>query len=204
MLDAAVDAVLEAGVPARVVDLGSGTGALAERLVERCESCVVELWDVDPAMLGQARERLARFGQRAVPRERSFEQPLEGVDVAMASLALHHVRDLGEKTVLYRALASGLGAGGLLVNADVMIPADPAAGAAEYRAWADHQVASGIAEEEAWAHFEEWAEEDRYFSLEEELGALAEAGFEPECTWRLAPSTVIAARIANSQGVGVG
>jgi SAM-dependent methyltransferase len=203
MLDAAVDAVLAAGEQSRVVDLGSGTGALAERLLARTAGCaprcVVELWDIDPEMLAQARERLARFGDRVLARDRSFDQPLEGADAAMASLALHHVRDFGEKSRLYRSIASGLRPGGMLVNADVTISAGDAVRRAEYRTWADHLVASGIAEEQAWAHFDEWAEEDRYFSLDEELGALAGAGFEPRCTWRLAPSTVIAATVSRAR-----
>ena len=46
---------------------------------------------------------------------------------------------------------------------------------------ADH----GITAAEAHGHFAAWADEDRYFPLEAELGALREAGFdEVECFWR--------------------
>jgi hypothetical protein len=108
----------------------------------------------------------------------------------MASLALHHIRDLADKTGLYRRACEALAAGGVLVNADITMPTDEEPRRATYRAWADHQVASGIAEAQAWAHFEAWSGEDRYFSLEEELAALTEAGFQATCIWQAGPATV--------------
>lgn len=194
MLDAAVEAVLSVSPLERVVDLGAGTAALAERLLERHPDCTVELWDIDGDMLRQGAARLERFGGRVIARHRSFHQPLDGCDAAMASLALHHVRDLDQKTALYRSLATGLRPGGALVNADVTIDEDDELGRGEYRAWADHLVSCGIEEEQAWRHFEEWSDEDRYFSLAQELEALQAAGLEARCAWRQAPSTVIAAR----------
>ena len=51
--------------PTLVLDLGAGTGALAEAVLEH--ECVgsVEAVDIDPEMLAQARIRLKRFGTRA-------------------------------------------------------------------------------------------------------------------------------------------
>ncbi len=186
-------AAVAAAAPTLVLDLGAGTGALAERLLALAPQTVVELWDVDQAMLAVARERLARFGQRARFVPRSFREPLPSCDGIMASLALHHVPTLEEKTDLYGRAYAALRSGGVLVNADVTIPADPTGHRATYRQWADHLVSSGIAEERAWEHFAEWAGEDRYFSLEEELTALRSVGFRAECPWRLGPATMTVA-----------
>jgi hypothetical protein len=42
-----------------------------------------------------------------------------------------------------------------------------------------------LPESEARGQFASWAEEDRYFPLDAELGALRQAGFgEVECFWR--------------------
>ena len=79
------------------------------------------------------------------------------------------------------------------MNADVTIPLDKTEEHAEYQTWADHQIANGYSQAEAYQHFEEWGEEDRYFSLEEELTALSTAGLQASCIWRQAPSTVTAA-----------
>ena len=56
-----------AGVhPTLVLDLGTGTGALAEALLAHDRVGAVEALDIDPEMLAQARLRLTRFGPRKV------------------------------------------------------------------------------------------------------------------------------------------
>jgi hypothetical protein len=61
-------------------------------------------------------------------------------------------------------------------------------------AWAAWMAAHGIARPDAEALFAKWAGEDRYFSLADELAALASAGFtQPECFWKRGPSTVFGA-----------
>ncbi len=191
MLDAAVDAVLDVSDLRRVVDLGSGTGALAERLLERHPSVRVELWDVDPEMLARARQRLTRFAERAIFLERSFFEPLDDVDAAMASLALHHVRERDQKLALYRRIAAGLRPGGVLVNADVTMPEDENERRETYQTWADHMVAQGIEQAQTWRHFDEWSREDRYFSCDAERSALEQAGLTVECRFSAPPSTVL-------------
>ena len=175
-----------------VVDLGGGTGALAEAILGHAEVGAVALIDIDEEMLAQARTRLARFRGRVHFHTRSFHDPLPVCDGVAASLALHHVRSLDDKRALYRRIHGALRPGGCFVNADATMPAEPAARAATWRGWADHMVACGIDEERAFAHFEEWAEEDTYFPLEEELAAMRAAGFRSDCVWREASITVVA------------
>ena len=60
-----------AGVrPTLVLDLGAGTGALAEAMLDHERVGAVEAIDIDPEMLAQARLRLKRFGTRARVRRR--------------------------------------------------------------------------------------------------------------------------------------
>ena len=143
MVEAAAGAIAAAGAQA-VVDLGAGTGALSEAILSRSGTTAVELIDVDPEMLAQARRRLARFGRRARFREASFLAPLPPCGGAAAALALHHVPALDDKRALYRRVHDALHPGGLFVNADAAVPADPAARAATYDAWADHMASCGI------------------------------------------------------------
>lgn len=166
-----------------VLDLGAGTGALAEAILETSQSGTVELVDVDAEMLEQARTRLARFGDRARFTEASFLEPLPRCDGVAASLALHHIPELDAKRALYRRIHDALQPGGLFVNADATMPTEPAAREATWRGWADHLMSHGIDEQKAFEHFEEWSEEDTYFPLEDELAAVAAAGFETECVW---------------------
>ncbi|MCW3066692.1 MAG: hypothetical protein JWN32_3864 [Solirubrobacterales bacterium] len=170
---------------ARVLDLGGGTGALSAAVLDGLPQARVTLLDVDTAMLGEARRRLAPFGDRVEFREASFFDPLPAADAVVASLALHHVHDLGAKTDLYRAIHAALAPGGVFLNLDAAITEDPRLGALTFDRWAAHMAEHGITDAEARGHFAAWAGEDRYFALDEELAALRRAGFaEVECFWR--------------------
>ena len=193
MLGVAAEAVASAS-PMRVLDLGAGTGALAEAVLDRTSETTVELLDTDPEMLGEARRRLARFGDRAHYRVRSFTGALPTSDAITASLALHHVPTITEKTELFRNAVAALPSGGVFVNADVTMPASAEAREIAYAGWAAHLVSHGFSEQEAWGHFEAWAEEDTYFPLESELRAMAGVGFEVDVLWRKGVSTVLRGR----------
>lgn len=179
--------------PELVLDLGAGTGALSEALLGRSEVGAVELVDVDGEMLGQARKRLQSFGPRARFSLRSFDDALPSCDAVAASLALHHISSLDAKETLFRRIRDALSPGGVLVNADVTMPAADPERAQAWRGWADHLVASGIEESQAWRHFDEWSGEDTYLPLGAELQALTSAGFRAECVWREGVSTVVVA-----------
>ncbi|MEO8448176.1 MAG: class I SAM-dependent methyltransferase [Gemmatimonadota bacterium] len=172
-----------------VFDLGGGTGALTARILTELPAAHVTLIDLDPAMLGVATDRLAEFGSRVTLKEGSFFDPLPPADAVVASLALHHVRELSRKSELYRAIHSALLPGGVFLTADVTISDEPLTNRTTYAFWAQHLEASGV--ENPYRHFAEWAGEDRYFSLEEEFEALRAGGFpRPECVWKYGPATV--------------
>ena len=180
--------------PGLVVDLGAGTGGLSEVLLERHGVGTVELLDVDSEMMDQAQERLRRFGDRVRFTLRSYDEPFSPCDAFAASLSLHHVPTLEAKSALYARTFGALRPGGVLVNADANMPIDRVERERLYRHWADHLVASGIAEARAWQHFEEWAEEDTYLPLDAELAELARIGFKAECVWTDGPIGVVVAK----------
>jgi tRNA (cmo5U34)-methyltransferase len=170
---------------AHVLDLGGGTGALSAAVLGGLPQARVMVLDVDRAMLDEARRRLAPFGERAEFREASFLDPLPAADAVVASLALHHVHDLGAKTDLYRAIHAALAPGGVFLNLDAAITEDPRLNSLTFDRWAADMAEQGIIEAEARGHFAAWAGEDRYFPLDDELAALRRAGFaEVECFWR--------------------
>ena len=193
MLAEVADA-LRPAAPGLIIDLGAGTGALSEAILDSVDDAFLELIDVDPEMLNQARTRLARFGDRARFTEGSFLEPLPRCRGAAASLALHHIPLMETKQELYGRVFRTLEPGGIFVNADATMPTEPAAREATWRGWADHLIAHGIEERRAFEHFEEWSEEDTYFPIEDELAAVAAAGFAAECTWSEVGITVIVGR----------
>jgi tRNA (cmo5U34)-methyltransferase len=195
MLETGVE-VLGALAPAdaHVLDLGGGTGALSAAVLGKLPEARVTLLDVDSAMLAEARRRLARFGDRVEYREGSFFDPLPAADAAVASLSLHHVHDLDAKTDLYRAIHAALAGGGVFVNLDAAVSEGARLKALTFRRWAAGMAEHGIEEGEARGRFAAWADEDRYFPLDEELAALRRAGFaEVECFWRRGASAICCA-----------
>lgn len=180
--------------PELVLDLGAGTGALSEAVLLADSSVTVELIDVDPEMLDQARIRLDSFASRARYSGISFLGPLPTCDGASASLSLHHIRTMDAKRALYRNVYDALRPGGALVNADAAVPAVPHEREPVIRQWVEHMVSRGIKENDAYGNLEQWADEDTYFPLNDELEALEAAGFVAECSWSHGPMAVVVGR----------
>lgn len=185
---------LVANAPALVLDLGAGTGALSEAVLLADGGVAVELIDIDPEMLAQARARLAGFAVRARFCGISFLGPLPPCDGASASLSLHHIRTLDAKRSLYRRIHEALRPGGTFVNADAAVPEEPSAREEVLRQWVEHMVSCGIGESDGYEHLEQWADEDTYFPLEAELEAVEAAGFAAECVWKQGPMAVVVGR----------
>lgn len=183
-----------ADAPLEITDLGAGTGALSGRIAGRLTRAKLTLVDEDPAMLARAAERLAPCGDRIRLHHASFLAPLPACDAAVASLALHHVHDAGAKQDLYANIHRALAPEGVLLSADVFIPRAPGLAKSAWARWAAHLVDHGDTEAEAYARFEDWAKEDRYFAIEEEIDMLRAAGFSGvEVLWRFGPSGVLVA-----------
>jgi tRNA (cmo5U34)-methyltransferase len=177
-----------------VLDLGGGTGALSWAVLDALPGARVTVLDVDAEMLEEARRRLAGFGDRVAFLQASFLDPLPRADAVVASLALHHVHDLEAKTALYRAIHAALSPGGVLLNLDAAVSEGARLNALVFDRMAHRMGDHGINDAEARSHFAAWADEDRYFPLDVELGALREAGFdEVECFWRRGLSAVTCA-----------
>jgi SAM-dependent methyltransferase len=188
--------VLRALAPddAHVLDLGGGTGALSAAVLDGLPGVRVTLLDVDPDMLAEARRRLERFADRVEFQEGSFHDPLPAADAVIASLALHHVHELEAKTELYTRIREALPPGGVLLNLDAAVSEGPRLNRLVFDRMAERMGDHGIADAEARRHFAAWAQEDRYFPLDAELGALRAAGFdEVECVWRRALTAITCA-----------
>jgi tRNA (cmo5U34)-methyltransferase len=178
---------LDGHVPAGglVVDLGAGTGALAAAVLDSLPEVRVELVDIDPSMLEVAATRCATHAGRFRVRHARFEDELPRCHAVVASFALHHVATLAAKRELYRAIYDALEPGGVVIVADALIYPD---GPERRRMIEDlfaHMARSGISAAEAEGHLGQWAEEDFYVPLPDELGLIADAGFpRPDVFWR--------------------
>jgi tRNA (cmo5U34)-methyltransferase len=192
------------GEEVRVVDLGTGTGALAGMILDRVPRARVVLVDIDPHMLEVASARVAPHGDRVEQRRATFEDALvalaaepvggkvgAGIGAVVGSLSLHHVQEVDRKRALYARIFASLAPGGVFLCADATVHEAGAEHARIYRQWMAGMALAGLAAAEAEALFAQWAGEDRYYPLAVELDLLAAAGFvRPDCFWKRGAMTV--------------
>ncbi len=191
ILDAAAGALDALDRPVRtLVDLGTGSGALAARCLRRLPGARVVGIDSDPAMLGLARRRL---GARLTPVVGNFESAkLPACDVVTASFSLHHVVSPQTKRAVLSRAHHALRPGGMLIDADCLLNADARLQQRDHADWRRHLAAThGRAGAERFLRA--WAGEDTYFTLELEAALLRDAGFAVDVVWRRGGFAVIAA-----------
>lgn len=97
-----------------VLDAGCGTGRVTERLASRLPRGRVIALDGSPAMIGQARHRLRRFGDRVtyVVADLMEPIPVPTVDAILSTATFHWIPDHAR---LFRNLAAIVRTGGRLV-----------------------------------------------------------------------------------------
>jgi tRNA (cmo5U34)-methyltransferase len=189
-----LDLLAAAKIPAvgRVVDLGGGTGSLAEVILERFPRASVVVRDLDRHMLAAARARLSRFGNRVELEFGSFADPIPASNAVVAAFALHHIPNLKQKSEVYCRIQEALLPGGVFLNTDAV--SGPFWSWLRDE-WAVFMAGQGFSLDQAYQNLNDWAAEDTYFSVGEELRAMERGGFEhPECFWRRGPIAILGAR----------
>lgn len=176
-----VAAALVPSTCGRIVDLGTGTGALAARCLRHVPSARVVGIDADPRILAVAARRL---GPRATFIADTFlRAKIPRCDVAVASFALHHVRTRAAKRSLYQRVHAALARRGRLITVDCQPSRRPDVARAQRLAWLAHlerhysrRAAAGL--------LRAWAAEDVYVPLDTEIALLRDAGFDVDVIWR--------------------
>lgn len=156
----------------RVLELGTGTGETAARLLERHQNAVLVGVDESESMLSAARERLPGARVRLQVGRLQDALPTGPFDLVASALCVHHL-GAAEKRSLFGRVREALGPGGRFVLADVIVPVDP-----------DDQVTSltpGF---------------DRPDSLADQLSWLGEAGFAwVRVTWTHLDLAIVVAEV---------
>jgi tRNA threonylcarbamoyl adenosine modification protein (Sua5/YciO/YrdC/YwlC family) len=154
----------------RILDLGTGTGETAQRLLERHPDATLVGIDVSEPMLASAASQLP--ATRVELRVAALEDRLPDgpFDLIASALCVHHLRG-PEKRALFQRIFDALAPGGRFVLADVVVPRDPADAVTSLTPGYDHP--SPLADQLQW---------------------LEQAGFQPETVWTHADLAVVAAR----------
>jgi len=145
---AAEVAALDRSGPARVLDLGAGTGLLSSVLAKVLPEASFVLVDEAPAMLARAQDRLAPLGDRVQVLVADLRDPLPDgpFDVVASALAIHHLDDAA-KADLYCRAANVLAPGGVLVNAEQVAGPTPTLDARYRERWRVHCRAAGASDD---------------------------------------------------------
>ena len=197
------ETLLDAGASAvprtarTIVDLGTGTGALAARCLARARRARLVGIDADPGMLGVAADRLSQSKGRRPQAEwitgNFLRTALPRADVVVGSFALHHVRTRAAKARLYRRIRSTLGRHGTFVSVDCFPSRDRAAARAQRNQWLAH-LRHTYSPRESEGFLRAWAKEDVYVPLEAEITLLQRAGFAVDVVTRHDAFAVLRAR----------
>jgi tRNA (cmo5U34)-methyltransferase len=157
-------------VPARsALELGTGTGITARRVLARHPGVRLTGIDASADMLGHAQLTGADL------RVQDLGDPLpDGVfDLVFSALAVHHLDGSG-KADLFARVAAVLAPGGRFVLGDVIVPEDPA------------DVVTPIDD----------GGYDKPDRVDDQLAWLRDAGLEPQVTWLAGDLAVMAADLS--------
>lgn len=107
----------------RILDLGTGTGITARRVLDVHPRARLVGIDENPQMLAKARGVLPTEADLRVAQ---LEDPLPrgSFDLVVSALAVHHLEGAA-KADLFRRIANSLAPGGRFVLGDLIIPDDP-------------------------------------------------------------------------------
>jgi tRNA (cmo5U34)-methyltransferase len=152
----------------RILELGTGTGETARRVLERHRTAALVGIDESGSMLEHARRVLPDDTELRVARLQDA-LPQGPFDLVFSALTVHHL-DSGEKAALFGRVAAVVRSGGRFVLGDVIVPAR---------------------EEDAVTPLTEGF--DLPDSIDDQLKWLTAAGFDPHVTWAWKDLAVISA-----------
>jgi ubiquinone/menaquinone biosynthesis C-methylase UbiE len=166
-----------------IVDMGIGTGALANACLKTFPKARMIGIDLDAGMLDLAKRRLTSVSSVEYIHEDFCDIDLPQADAVVACVSLHHIRTPLEKQKLYARIFKALNKGGVFLSADYYPAVEPSLARRHRVTWLGH-LQQSYSPSESEQFLQAWSGEDVYFPLEDELTWIQDAGFRPEVVWR--------------------
>jgi cyclopropane fatty-acyl-phospholipid synthase-like methyltransferase len=198
-----------------LVDIGGGSGRLAERVLEQFALAHVTVVDQSEPFLALAERRFARFAPRATIVQSRLQDDWAAElkaspNVIVSTSAIHHLEPT-EKRALYVKCYAALEPSGMFINGDEYRPESDAALEALLEEWSIHMssaIAEGRIPESFRATLDFWKDrninrfsepkksgDDCHETLATQVGYLNDAGFgEVAATWGEKLWAVVVAR----------
>jgi len=162
-----------------IIDLGAGTGLLAEMLSREFPGASFTLVDVSADMLDAARKRFAGMVNfRFVNEDYTLRLPEGKYDLAASALSIHHLPD-NEKARLYKRVYDSLNKGGWFLNIDQYNSENRLVNCLFTGAWNRYMDKMGLPKNEL-RRLKLRRRLDRETTMQKELDGLKKAGFR-EC-----------------------
>jgi tRNA (cmo5U34)-methyltransferase len=185
MVKALIEALpFERALSIKVIDLGCGTGTVAQRVLDTFPNAQVTCLDLAENMIAMAQSKLARHsGVRFVVGD--FTTFDGEYDVVISSLALHHLATDQDKRNFYRVIFGKLRAGGAFYNGDVVLASGNVLQAKymeQWRGFMRHNISEQEIEDTWIAKYQA---EDHPARLVDQLAWLTEIGFaDVDVVWK--------------------
>lgn len=182
--------------PARILELGCGSGNLSELVGRRFPTASIRLVDFSGRLLEQCRSRLAGHGGVEYQEEdfRNLEFTQGSFDFVVSSISLHHLTH-EEKADLFVRVHQWLDNGGVFSYSDQFAGATDDLYAQQMADWKEESKKLGASAAEWGAWMEHQEAHDHHATLIDQIEWLRRAGFTSiDCTWRYILWTVLQAR----------
>lgn len=163
--------------PAKVLDLGAGTGLFSSIVAPICPNAEFTLCDISEKMLNEAEKRFSdgRTKVKYVVKDYSSEPIDSTYDLIISGLSIHHLTDTGKER-LFLNLHNNLNDNGLFINADQVLGDTPLIEQTYRSSWLRQVREKGITER-ALTKALKRMKEDRMSTLSNQLLWLKKANF---------------------------
>lgn len=167
----------------KVLDLGAGTGVLANLILKTFPEATVVAFDLAENMLEVCQRNLLDYGDRIAFQQGNFAIDDIGCnyDLVISGLAIHHL-DGARKQQLFKRVFQTMNPGGIFLNRDIVLGATKNLTQQYETLWRQYMRSQGEDDEK---YFAAYLEEDQPSSVEDQIQWLKAAGFEDVgCHWR--------------------
>jgi tRNA (cmo5U34)-methyltransferase len=179
MLDVLVSCVpVNEGKKLKAIDVGCGTGALSEKLLNARPYVELTCLDMTENMLNLAKERMKDHRNVRYVLSDLYDFEFDGpYDLIVSSLALHHVISDEDKKAVYQRFYHALGPGGSFYNADLVLGSDDEMQQLYMKRWTEFMGRSLPRGEVDHMVLPRYRQEDSPAKLVDHLRWLSEVGF---------------------------
>ena len=178
----------------RFLDLGAGTGLLAEFIVKTFPNATATLVDLSEKMLEKAKQRFSSTKRVTFLTQDYAHSPLpENQDLVVSAMSIHHLTDQ-EKKSLYKSVYEAFASEGVFINADLVKGETDTVERLYQNRWLGWIKKAGLGQRDL-SRIIDRMQLDRPCSLSSQLQLLKEAGFsDVDCYYKYYNFAVVSGR----------